>query len=78
MLKSVRCSGVRVRVFRWHWLSALVAAMIIVACGPTRRSDAKSTAYDTDIVELLVRSGSWTLSVAVADDRIRSTANRIG
>ena len=40
-------------------LNALVAATSIVACGPMRRSDAKSTAYDTDIVELLVRSGSW-------------------
>src|SRR6266480_341208 len=52
--------------------------MIIVACGPTSSSAAKSTAYDTDIVELLVRSGSWTLSAAVAEDSTRRTPNRTG
>ena len=44
-----------VLVFRiWHWLKALPAATTIVPCGPRASSDAKSTAYDTDIVELLV------------------------
>ena len=41
-------------------------------------SDAKSTAYDTDIVELLVISGSWTLSAAVADDSTSSARNSTG
>ena len=44
MLNSVRCTGVRVLVFRWHWLTALPAATSIVPCGPMSSSDAKSTA----------------------------------
>ena len=68
MLNSVRWSGLRSLLFRWHWLNALPAATSIVSCGPRSSSDAKSTAYDTDIVEPLVVSGSVTLSAAVADD----------
>ena len=48
-------------LFRWHWLNALPAATSIVSCGPSSSSDAKSTAYDTDIVEPLVVSGSVDL-----------------
>ena len=57
MLNSVRYSGLRSFLFRWHWLNALPAATSIVSCGPSSSSDAKSTAYDTDIVDPLVVSG---------------------
>ena len=51
MLKSVRCSGLRSLMRNVHWLYALAAATSIVSFGPSSSSDAKSTAYDTDIVE---------------------------
>ena len=56
-LNNVRYSGFCSLLFRWHWLNALPAATSIVLCGPSSRSDAKSTAYETDIVEPLVVSG---------------------
>ena len=61
-------------LFKWHWLNALPAATSIVLCGPSRRSDAKSTAYDTDRVDPLVVSGRYTLS----DDDIARTLERLG
>ena len=78
MLNAVLCKGVRVRVLKQHWLKALDAATIIVPCGPMSSNDAKSTAYDTDIVELLVRSGRCTLRTAVADERITRTISSNG
>src|SRR5262249_46293091 len=63
---------------RWHWLKALPAATSIVSCGPRSSSDAKSTAYETDIVEPLVISGRWTFSAAVADDSTSSAMNSNG
>ena len=56
-LNSVRCSGLRSLLLKWHWLNALPAATSMVSCGPSSSSDAKSTAYDTDIVDPLVVSG---------------------
>ena len=53
-----------------HWLHALTAATTIVSFGPRSRSDAKSTAYDTDIVEPLRASGRLTLKTEVTDDRV--------
>ena len=75
MLNSVRYSGLRSRLlFRWHWANALAAATTIVSCGPSSSSDAKSTAYDTDIVDPLVVSGSVTFRAAAADDSsVRTT-----
>jgi hypothetical protein len=40
-----------------HWLHALAAAISIVSAGPSRSSDAKSTVYDTDIVDPLPGRG---------------------
>ena len=51
-----------------HWLHALTAATIIVSFGPSSSSDAKSTAYETDIVDPLRASGSVTLKTDVTDD----------
>ena len=63
----------RSRLFRWHCENALDAATSIVSCGPSSSSDAKSTAYDTDIVEPLLASGRLTLNAEViADVRRRS------
>ena len=58
-----------------HWLHALTAATIIVSFGPSSSSDAKSTAYETDIVEPLRASGSVTLKTEVTDDSVSSRRN---
>ena len=55
MLKSVRYGGLRSLMRNVHWLHALAAATIIVSFGPSSSSDAKSTAYETDIVETAAR-----------------------
>ena len=68
MLKSVRYMGFRSLMRNVHWLHALAAATIIVSFGPSSSSDAKSTAYDTDIVEPLRASGRLTLKTEVTDD----------
>ena len=68
MLKSVRCSGFRSLIRKVHWLNALAAATIIVSLGPRSSSDAKSTAYDTDIVDDRRASGRFTLNTDVMDD----------
>ena len=52
-----------------HWLQALAAATTIVWSAPRRRSAAKSTAYDTDIVEPLVVSGRLTLNADASDEQ---------
>src|SRR5260221_13867442 len=60
--------GLRSLMRNVHWLKALAAATIIVSFGPRRSSDAKSTAYDTDIVEERRASGRFTLKTEVIDD----------
>jgi hypothetical protein len=50
MLKTVRCSGLRVPRAAVHWTHALVAAITIVACVPSISSAANSNANDRDIV----------------------------
>ena len=75
MLKSVRCAGFRSLMRNVHWLQALTAATIIVSSGPRSSSDAKSTAYETDIVDPLRASGSVTLKTDVTDDSASSRRN---
>ena len=61
-----------------HWLHALAAATIIVWSAPSRSSAAKSTAYDTDIVDPLEASGRLTFSADASDEQASRNANRIG
>ena len=61
-----------------HWLQALTAATIIVSFGPSSSSDAKSTAYETDIVDPLRASGRFTLKTEVIDDSTSRTRNSHG
>src|SRR4029077_13283928 len=68
MLNRVRWIGLRSLIRNVHWLNALAAATIIVSFGPSSSSDAKSTAYDTDIVEERRASGRLTLKTEVIDD----------
>ena len=78
MLKRVRCRD----GFTWtrnvHWQKALAAATSIAASAPTRRSAAKSIAYDTDIVAPLVVSGRLTLNADAAEESTRRTRTRSG
>jgi hypothetical protein len=68
MLKAVRNGALRARVLNVHWLHALVPATSIVSLAPSSRSDAKSTAYDTDIVEPPDDSGRLTFSADASDE----------
>ena len=61
-----------------HWLHALAAATSIVGSAPSRSSAAKSTAYDTDIVDPAVASGSVTLNADATDEMIRSALKSPG
>src|SRR5688572_8251082 len=78
MLKSVRYGGFFVVIRNVHWLHALIAPTIIVCAGPSRMSERKSTAYETDIEETLRESGRVTLKADVADDSARSVTNHTG
>src|SRR4051812_27544922 len=78
MLKSVRCSGERVCVRKVHCDQALVAATNIVGFAPSSSSEAKSTAYDTDIVDPLVVSGRLTFSADATEEKSSSARNRTG
>ena len=78
MLNSVRWIGLRSLIRNVHWLNALAAATIIVSFGPSRSSDAKSTAYDTDIVDERRASGRLTLNTDVTDDRSSSVRKSSG
>src|SRR5688500_10177744 len=78
MLNNVRYAGFFAFILNVHWLQALVTATSMVSCGPSRRSAAKSTAYDTDIVDPLLESGRLTLNAEVAADSSRRMANRVG
>src|SRR5262245_41695756 len=68
MLNSVRWIGFRSLMRNVHWLNALTAATTIVSFGPSSSSDAKSTAYETDIVDDRRASGRLTLKTDVIDD----------
>src|SRR4029079_14838693 len=68
MLNSVRWIGLRSLIRKVHWLKALAAATTIVSLGPSSSSDAKSTAYDTDIVDERRASGRLTLKTDVIDE----------
>src|SRR6185295_17653741 len=76
MLYSVRWKGDRACVRNVHCAHALAAATIIVSFAPSRSSAAKSTAYDTDIVEPLLASGRLTFSADASDEHPRRTRNR--
>src|SRR5438128_1014097 len=75
MLNSVRWMGFRSLMRNVHWLNALAAATTIVSFGPRRSSEAKSTAYDTDIVEDRRASGRFTLKTEVIEESSSSVAN---
>src|SRR5262249_56948699 len=75
MLKSVRCGGVRDSVRNVHWLHALAAATSIVSSAPSSSRAAKSTAYDTDIVDPLLASGRLTLNAEAREESRSSAAN---
>src|SRR5262245_47583092 len=78
MLNSVRYRGVRDSVRNVHWLHALVAATSIVSSAPRSSSAAKSTAYDTDIVDPLLVSGRLTLNADASADNPRSATKSDG
>src|SRR5450830_970004 len=78
MLNSVRWIGLRSLMRNVHWLNALTAATIIVSLGPSSSRDAKSTAYDTDIVEERRASGRFTLKTDVTDDSSSSAMKSQG
>src|SRR5579863_7127271 len=78
MLKSVRYGAERDFVRNVHWLHALAAPTSMVSFAPSSSSAAKSTAYDTDIVDPLAASGRLTFSAEASDEKARSAANRIG
>ena len=78
MLNNVRYAGFLVFILNVHWLQALATATSMVSCGPSRRSAAKSTAYDTDIVEPLLESGRLTLNADVAADNSSRMAKSAG
>jgi len=78
MLNSVLNGAVFVVVRMVHWLHALTAATIIVSLAPRSRSAAKSTAYDTDIVDPLVASGSLTFKADASDEQPSRITNKSG
>src|SRR5687767_663437 len=78
MLNSVRWIGLRSLMRNVHWLNALAAATIIVSLAPSSSSDAKSTAYDTDIVDERRASGRLTLKTDVIDDSSSRVTNSSG
>src|SRR5688500_3975804 len=78
MLKSVRYGGFLMVIRNVHWLHALMAPTIIVCAGPSRMSERKSTAYETDIVEPLRAKGRFTLNAEVIDESSNSARNHSG
>src|SRR5438552_5353538 len=78
MLNSVLNGAVFVVVRMVHWLQALTAATIIVSFAPSSNSAAKSTAYDTDIVDPLVASGSLILRADASDEQPSRITNKSG
>src|SRR5687768_277047 len=69
MLNAVRNGALRARVLNVHWLQALMAATSIVSFAPSSMSDAKSTAYDTDIVEPPETSGRLTFKADASEEQ---------
>src|SRR5262249_43752346 len=78
MLNSVRWIGLRSLMRNVHWLNALAAATTIVSFGPSSSSAAKSTAYETDIVDDRRASGRFTLKTEVIDERKSSVRKSSG
>src|SRR5262245_65974009 len=78
MLNSLRYSGFPVDVRNVHCAQALIAPTIIACDGPSRMSERKSTAYETDIVEPLRARGRFTLNAEVIDESKRSVTNHAG
>src|SRR4029434_9537113 len=78
MLNSVRCGVERTCVRNVHCAHVLTAATSIVSFAPSSSNAAKSTAYDTDIVELLLASGSVTLSADARDEQTSSAMETRG
>src|SRR5438309_4446718 len=78
MLNSVRNGAVRWVVRIVHCAHALTAATIIVSFAPSSSSAAKSTAYDTDIVDPLVASGSLTFRAEASDEQASRIENNSG
>src|SRR5450759_3228790 len=78
MLKSVRYGADRVCVRNVHWLHALTAATIMVSSAPSSSSAAKSTAYETDIVDPLDARGRLTFSAEASDEQPSRNANSAG
>src|SRR5918993_6092247 len=76
MLNRVRWTGFLVFIRNVHWLQALATATSMVSFGPSSNSAAKSTAYETDIVEPLLASGKLTLNADVTADMARRNAKR--
>jgi hypothetical protein len=50
----------------------------MVACGPSSRRAAKSTAYDTDIVDPLLERGRLTLNAEVTAESSRRARKSAG
>ena len=61
-----------------HWLQALAAATNIVGSAPISSSDAKSTAYETDMVDPLVASGRLTFRPDATEEKSRSAKKSVG
>ena len=76
MLNAVRKCALRARVLNVHWLHALVPATSIVSSAPRSRRDAKSTAYDTDIVEPPEASGRFTFNADASDEQSSRATKR--
>src|SRR6188768_3362065 len=78
MLNAVRNGALRARVLKVHCAQALVPATSIVSSAPSSSSDAKSTAYDTDMVDPPDASGRLTFSAEASDEQISSAAKIAG
>src|SRR6186997_611654 len=78
MLNNVRWIGFLAFIRNVHWLHALVTATSIVSLGPSSKSAAKSTAYETDIVEPPLASGRLTLNADVRAEMTRRTTKSVG
>src|SRR5436189_200658 len=69
MLKSVRWIGFRSLMRNVHWLNALAAATTIVSFGPRSSSDAKSTAYEPDVLDGIGRAPHDVFALAFGAGR---------
>src|SRR5437763_5313561 len=69
MLKAVRNGALRARVLKVHWLQALVPATSMVSFAPSNSNAAKSTAYETDMVDPPEASGRLTFSADASEEQ---------